>query len=249
MSGEPWADADRWGPAALRRRLRPLRRWVRESRQPGSRRDRIDEENLAMLLAFTLRSDSSCVDVGANQGDVLAHFVRLAPEGHHVAFEPLPHLAASLRTKFPTVDVRAAAVADAAGESSFVHVPDAEAYSGLRRRAYPHPMRTEELRVPVVTLDESIGDDRQIDLVKIDVEGAEMGVLVGGTNLIRRCQPTVVFEHGQGGRESYSTTPRQVYDFFEDVGLRIFDLDGNGPYSCAMFEHESTFARWNWVAH
>ena len=32
------------------------------------------------------------------------------------------------------------------------------------------------------------------------------------------------------------------------LGMRIFDLDGNGPYSAEQFAAESDGPRWNWVA-
>jgi hypothetical protein len=42
-----------------------------------------------------------------------------------------------------------------------------------------------------------------------------------------------------------------VWELLHDrAGLRIFDLDGNGPYSMTEFEDEFSVARrWNYVAH
>jgi FkbM family methyltransferase len=62
-----------------------------------------------------LREDADCLDVGAHAGSVLREIVRLAPRGRHVAWEPLPGLAAGLRADFPGVAVREAALADQAG--------------------------------------------------------------------------------------------------------------------------------------
>jgi hypothetical protein len=47
-----------------------------------------------------LRSDSVILDVGANIGTHLEHFVRIAKEGRVFAFEPLPDLFQSLVERF-----------------------------------------------------------------------------------------------------------------------------------------------------
>jgi hypothetical protein len=49
----------------------------------------------------------------------------------------------------------------------------------------------------------------------------------------------------------YDTGPRRVYTLLHDeAGLRIFDMDGNGPYSLAEFEDTCTRdKRWDYVAH
>ena len=59
------------------------------------------------------------LDVGAHEGSFLAHMVRLAPEGRHVACEPLPDYAARLRSGFPGVTLHEAALSDAEGTASF----------------------------------------------------------------------------------------------------------------------------------
>jgi FkbM family methyltransferase len=48
--------------------------------------------------------------------------------------------------------------------------------------------------VPTFPLDELLGDDRPVDLVKIDVEGAEHRVLMGAQRSLERCRPVVFSE-------------------------------------------------------
>ena len=40
----------------------------------------------------------------------------------------------------------------------------------------------------------------------------------------------------------------EVFDLLENSGLRIFDLDGNGPYSRALFADTFTRPVWNFLA-
>src|SRR4051794_584673 len=78
---------------------------IHSLRSRESRRDRRDMRSLRLLMALTLAEDASCIDVGANLGTVLGDMVRFAPRGRHVAYEPLPELAAQLASEFPQVDV------------------------------------------------------------------------------------------------------------------------------------------------
>jgi FkbM family methyltransferase len=227
------------GPArAVHQRLSPL-----------ARRNARDDQHLRLLLAHGLEQDANCIDVGAHCGDVLEQIVRYAPQGEHLAFEPLPAQAADLRARFPEVAVHHAAVAAEAGTATFNHVVSNPQLSGLRDRGFAGEA-SETFEVPVMRLDDCVDPERAVSLLKIDVEGAELGVLEGGIEMLKRDQPTVVFEHGVGGADHFGTTPGDVHDLLVgDVGLRIFDIDGDGPYSRADFDRVFTEPIWFFVAH
>jgi FkbM family methyltransferase len=212
-------------------------------------RNRRDDAHLRAAMAALLRPDANCIDVGANTGAVLADAVRLAPLGRHIAFEPIPAAYAALTERFPGVDVRRAALSDTRGTATFEHVISRPAYSGLKTRDYPGAEKVETIEVDVERLDDALPEGFAPALVKIDVEGAELGVLRGGIETLRRHRPIVVLEHGRGAREHYGTTAADIYGLLVDeIGLRIFDMDGNGPYRCDDFAEQSDGPRWNWVA-
>jgi FkbM family methyltransferase len=215
---------------------------------PGLRRDQRDHAALRLLFAVVLRPDAHVVDVGANHGAVLAELLRLTPHGRWLAFEPIPDLHGELVAAFPEVDVRAVALSDAAGEASFQHVVSADGYSGLRRRTYPGKVDVREITVQTARLDDELPEDFAPDLIKIDVEGGELGVLRGAQRTLATHRPVVVFEHGQGAAEHYGTTSGAVWDVLDDAGLRVFDFAGVGPYTRAQFEAAFTEPIWNWIA-
>ena len=228
---------------------RPLMR-AYEWRYPAARRDRVDNERLRQLLAFTLAPDSNCIDVGCHKGEVLREMVRLAPQGRHIAYEPVPASFGALAAKFPDVDLRQAALSNVAGESTFTYVVDEPSFSGLRRRDYAGERQLEELTVRTERLDDALPDGYVPRFMKVDVEGAEQLVFEGALETLRRHRPTVFFEHGQGASDYYGTRPVDVYRLLvEEAGLRIFDADGAGPYSEADFEAVFTAPMWNFVAH
>jgi FkbM family methyltransferase len=213
-------------------------RKLKRAFEPASTtRDRRDHEHLGAILGAVLAPDSNCVDVGAHAGDVLADFCRLAPNGRHVAVEPLPHMAAILRERFPGVDVREVALGREPGPAEFAHVVTRPGWSGFRERPTPGGGgdRVEKITVTVERLDDTIAEGYRPDLVKIDVEGAELGVLQGARDTLTAHHPIVIFEHGLGSADHYGTRPHDVFDLLDGLGYRILDLDGQGPYTRAGF--------------
>jgi len=99
-------------------------------------------------------------------------------------------------------------------------------------------------------LDDALPDGYVPRFMKVDVEGAEQLVFEGALESLRRHRPTLFFEHGQGASDYYGTRPADVYRLLvEEAGLRIFDVDGAGPYSEADFEAVFSAPMWNFIAH
>ncbi|HEV2713584.1 MAG TPA: FkbM family methyltransferase [Gaiellaceae bacterium] len=234
----------------VRSKAGPPLRALRRRLKPELRRDWRDFEHLRLLLALSLAEDANCVDVGSHEGAVLREILRLAPRGRHIAFEPLPEFHARLAADFPDVDVRPVALSNRSGEASFTYVRTRPGYSGFRPRRYPAAEETESITVTTETLDSSLPEDYVPALIKIDVEGAEEQVLAGAMRTITEHRPTIVFEHGTAARE-YGTRPEAIFDLLcKEAGLRIFDLDGNGPYGRTEFAAVCDRGRyWNFVAH
>jgi FkbM family methyltransferase len=166
------------------------------------------------------------IDVGAHQGDILRTIIAAAPNARHYAFEPLPFLAEQLRAEFPEVLVQEFALAAEDGVSQFHHVVSNPGFSGIRRRLYAKA--DEEISLIDVELgrmDALVDPDDPVRLIKIDVEGAELGVLRGGARTLERWHPVVVFEFGIGASNFYGTTPRLIHDEFASHGMVLNLLD------------------------
>ncbi len=116
-------------------------------------------------------------------------------------------------------------MADEIGTSTFHYVKNAPAFSGLKRRDYEvkHP-DIQEIEVSVRRLDDIIEPGTHVDFIKIDVEGAELGVLKGAKNTLKKHKPIVVFECGLGASEYYGTKPEDVARFFQDIGMKLYTL-------------------------
>ena len=237
--------AERFG---LDERLKQLRALT----DAGLRRDLRDHEAIKLITAVQLSPDAHTVEVGAHEGAVLRELVRLAPEGRHLAFEPIPELRTRLERDFgelPNVEVRGSALSDANGEASFQHVTTAPGFSGLRRREMSADEEVHEITVTTERLDDVLPDGFEPSFMKIDVEGAELLVLRGAAETIAKHRPLVVFEHGAGGFDNYGARSGDLHDLLvRDCGMRIFDLAGDGPYSRQQFEALFTAPIWNFLA-
>jgi FkbM family methyltransferase len=152
---------------------------------PDARQALREEIAIKAILASTLGGDGTYVDVGANQGQILGDAVRVAPRGRHIAFEPIPAVAAALARAYPSVDARQLALGARPDTAQFCHFRKLAGWSGLRRSPEISDQRgdPEYITVTVSTLDAEVGE-RRPRVVKIDVEGAELEVMEGGRTLL-----------------------------------------------------------------
>jgi FkbM family methyltransferase len=244
-----WADALGARAALDRGRAGLVDLLNGDRRTAVERRNQEDDRHLRLLLRFGLRPSSNCLDVGANRGTFLREMYRLAPLGHHIAYEPIPRLAERLAREFPGVDVRQRALADVDGTQEFVEFldPGYVTLSGLADHLEPGTGVGSRARVTTMAterLDDHRPDGWLPDLVKIDVEGAELSVLEGAVDTLRAARPVLAFEHGLHPGQS-----EELYRLVcQDVGLRLFTTAGDGPLDRSAFL-DGLATRWNWVAH
>jgi FkbM family methyltransferase len=146
------------------------------------------------------------LDVGASFGlYAIAAARAVGMSGRVFAFEPAPRSARALRRHLDyndaagTVEVIEAAVADRTGHASFWEQETSfvaslvEASARREEGRYGAPLVPR--RVRAVALDDFCADRSvEPDVVKIDVEGAEAGVLRGARRLLRRRHSTVFLE-------------------------------------------------------
>jgi FkbM family methyltransferase len=225
----------------------PQLRALQRALVPEVARNSRDDAALKLVMAATLRPASNCIDIGANVGAILELMETYAPEGRHIAFEPLPDRARMLERRHPGIEVRELALSDRSGEASFARNPDDDARSGFRAQ---DGGAVEEIKVRTERLDDALPEGYVPALVKIDVEGAEQEVIRGGLETIARHKPVVAFEHGAAAR-LYGTSSSQIHELLcREAGLAIFDMDGNGPLSADAFTQLASAkrGRWNFFA-
>jgi len=195
-----------------------------------------DNDRVLKLLENRLTTSSCCIDVGAHQGSFLDFYIRFAPNGKHLAFEPLPDYYNKVVEVYPNVIVHNVALSDFIGSSTFHDVKGAEAMSGFKKQHYPTEVNISEIEVKVSTLDSYLHEIKNVDFIKIDVEGAELSVLKGAMEVIRTCQPIIMFEFAKLHTASYGITPLDVFQFFDDLNYEIWRLDEQHIYTLETLE-------------
>ncbi len=82
----------------------------------------------------------------------------------------------------------------------------------------------------------------EIDMIKIDVEGAELLVLEGAIETITNWKPYIIFEHGLGASEFYEATSEMVFNLLTSCGLKISTmknwLDGKPFFGMNDFSNQ-----------
>ena len=76
--------------------------------------------------------------------------------------------------------------------------------------------------VQCVRLDDALTSNERIGFIKLDVEGGELAVLRGATQLLKRDRPSLLFESTLGGLEAFDLVPQDIFDFFQESGYQIF---------------------------
>jgi len=205
----------------------------------GHRGSLYDSQTIAVMRRV-LRPGELGVDVGAFEGAFLRHMMRIAPGVKHYAFEPNPDQFAKLAALFPGMNVRPYAIGAEAGSATFHCMVEHPALSGLSARERDHAgEERREVTVTVETLDRMLPADAPVRLVKVDVEGAELGVFRGGMETLRRNRPYVLFECGIGGADYFGSEPSAIFETLTEAGLRISLLGSwlasAGPLSRSEF--------------
>ncbi|MEI6433415.1 MAG: FkbM family methyltransferase [Bacteroidota bacterium] len=183
------------------------------------------------ILKQVLKPDSNCADIGCHKGEILDLMIKQAPRGKKFGFEPIPELYQFLLSKYSGVtdiEISPIALYDKKGQTSFQHVLNAPAYSGIKKRKYDgKQVDIEQITVETERFDDVIPADLRIDLLKIDVEGAEFRVMKGAVNTLKRWKPIVIFEFGLGAADFYNSSPGDLYRFITgECGLKISTLQG-----------------------
>lgn len=190
--------------------------------------EKIYDKRLLKTVKTFIKPNSNCIEIGCYKGAMLRNLLKLAPEGNHFGFEPIPDLFHDLNKtvgRLPNVRIYNYALSDKKDVSSFVHLMSKAASSGLERKRYNGSNDVLNILVSTERLDNLIAADTSIDFINIEVEGGEEQILRGGLELIRKNKPFIAFQHIKGVAEFYSTTPESLYNLLvNEAGLIISTL-------------------------
>ncbi|MEL7034866.1 MAG: FkbM family methyltransferase [Cyanobacteria bacterium J06592_8] len=181
----------------------------------------VANDNLATRLVTEIcQSNKTFIDIGAHIGSIISSVAYNDSSIKIVAIEAIPEKAEKLRKKFPFVKIHACAVGDQEGETSFFINTKQSGYSSLIKSTNSATSWIKEIQVPINKLDELVLSN-DVDVIKIDVEGAELGVLRGSQNIIKTNRPIIMFESGPGNIDSLGFTKEALWQFLTELNYGI----------------------------
>lgn len=182
-------------------------------------------------------------DIGANVGFFSLLAARcVGPQGCVYSFEPVPRNAAAIARSaklngLDKIDVIAKAVGASEGDAELLlarHIGGA----ALSTAGAPPDLRG-RIVVDVVTLDGVIAqrDFRPPTLVKIDVEGAEMDVLLGMKGTLAAHRPKVIYEIDDANRDGIEHKAREIAAFMTASDYMLTHLPPSYANDVWQVEH------------
>ena len=188
--------------------------------------DGVYEPEILKLLRSHLSADGVFIDIGANIGQhslYCSYFCRQV-----YSFEPVKKLydqfkESIARNKINNIAPQNVALGDTEGEVPIYSNGSSLAASSIVATKNKNFIQ----HVKVVRLDDvykGLGIDKAT-LVKIDVEGYELGVLQGAKNFIKKYTPIIVLEFSPYFyRRTDPGISQRILDFLSGLGYELYDL-------------------------
>ena len=197
-----------------------------------------------------LRRNMTVVDAGAHHGlYTLLASKRVGWKGRVIAIEPSPRecerLEKHLRlNRCSNTELVPCALGEDPGEADLYLVDGFQDWcNSLRPPAVDEPVRT--VRVSVRRLDDVLAElgVSKVDLIKLDVEGAELSVLRGTMKLLQReSRPAILAEVQDTRTRPWDYAAREIIQFLLRMDYQWFAIAAKGallPISCDQESYEA----------
>ena len=201
-----------------------------------------------LVLDEMLRNDKSQVffDIGAHVGIFSLFAAKRIPDGRVHSFEPLEKHLKRIRSNiklnsFNNILVRSVIIGEKEGRED-IHVPiprksDDPLNSGSGGTSII-PSKEDNSSHETYTIDKSTldiyvksNDIERIDIMKIDVEGAELNVLNGARKSICRFRPHVLMELDKRYLNRAGKSVEELLDFWDQYDFSVYKIGNHGSLS------------------
>jgi FkbM family methyltransferase len=219
------------------------------------------EFHVRTWLTEQLKPGQVFFDVGAHHGWVSMWALPLVgKEGSIVSFEPSPANLSILewhrtRNNFSQWAIVPKAVSDVDSEEEFFLVDSGDSpmnslTTGGSETPFMDGRDIRKISMQTITLDTFCSENSlRPDLVKIDVEGAELLVLRGASKLLGESRPIIIvavhpywLPAGQSSQQIFEYLTRYGYTVYDSKGCRVGHLQ-SGEYLCLNTRAGHTLAQ------
>lgn len=184
------------------------------------------------------------IDIGSHIGSIVSEVQMHDKSIAIVGIEAIPEKVVNLRKSFPSILFFECALGNKTGEATFYINESASGYSSLLTPDNNSNSKITKITVDIKKLDD-LDDFKDLDAVKIDVEGAELEVIQGGVETITRNNPIIMFESAPGS----TATKETLWDTFTslDYGIHLPNrlAHNDKPLSRESFLDSHTYPRYS----
>ncbi len=198
------------------------------------------EIGIEKIISKLVQESKTLIDIGANVGFYSCLAAAVNPSISIYAFEPNPKVRIRLANNLiknnfsGRVSVLPFGLANTSKISEFYVPPLSGTGAGSLRELHPEEGEAEKFSVSVKPLDKLLSDIENLDLIKMDIEGAEFEALQGARNLIEKHKPVIIVELLRKWMLPFGSHPQNVVEFLsardymcfaiEDLGLRQISI-------------------------
>ena len=192
------------------------------------------ESDMAALVRSHIAPDRDVIDVGANVGFYSVMAAQLLDQGRVLAVEPNPEayrrLVANLARNRLTekVTIFHGLASDSVGQATLHHIEGMEEYSSMGQIVHASVSgKTARTTSSVAHTVDGLVAAHGLNpgFMKIDVEGADMLVLSGAIETLKRHRPVVLTELSPALLEPMGTSAAAVIAVFERLGYSVIDAE------------------------
>lgn len=175
-----------------------------------------------LYLELSRSKEMTMLDIGANIGLISLNVLSLFPETKIFAFEPGPHQASFFRKTIQqnnlqqSIELHEIALSNKSHHTPFaVHASKDASGDGFFDTG--RAGSTRQILLKTTTLDEWWYGKKKppVNVVKIDTEGAELLVLMGGNDLVKDCRPIIIFEMHAENLKAYPYDYHDILSWFK----------------------------------
>jgi FkbM family methyltransferase len=189
--------------------------------------DGYEQHELDLLMPF-IRPNAVIFDVGANMGWYSITLAKYMPKTQIYAFEPIKKTYEYLKKNIDLNGVTNITpfnfgFSDTNKTSDFYYYPEGSGNASLVNVS--NAKNIEKLSCAVKRMDDFVTSEHcHVDVMKCDVEGAELFVFQGGIKTIERDTPVIFSEILRKWSKKFHYHPNEIVRFFEKLGYVCYSV-------------------------
>jgi FkbM family methyltransferase len=179
--------------------------------------------------------NSVVLDVGSNVGDFSYEIIKKIPYKEIHMFEPCKkyfNISFNKLNKYKNIKFHNFAAGDESKDSIIYKSKTGNIGWNTLLAVDPNQgsdfiKLMDEEKIKIIKLDDYLTDLKELNFIKIDVEGYECNVIKGSLNLIKKFKPYILIEVGWGKNHPNYEENKKVYEELFKIGYETIDLNFN----------------------